>query len=276
MARFGWKRYIPAAVRRRRTARDIARFAEKGKPLSPVVVDRRAIATTFWGKAWCDNLERYSDFANRLPRGRSYVRSGAVVDLQMTPGAVSARVSGSRLYRVKVNVTPVPQPRWAAICGDCAGEIDSLVELLQGQLSTGVMTRLCQATTGLFPSPAEINFTCSCPDWAFMCKHVAAVLYAIGARLDAQPELLFLLRQVDQQDLIATGGSDLARGKTKPAAAKVLETDDLSSLFGIEISQIVPSETSPPARSDSRSRRPRASAPLVLESRRSRPGSRKR
>src|SRR5688500_16594309 len=99
MARFGWKRYVSAAMRRGRTARYIARVAGEGRGLSPGRVDGRAIATTFWGKAWCDNLERYSDFANRLPRGRSYVRSGAVVDLQITPGAVSARVSGSRLYR---------------------------------------------------------------------------------------------------------------------------------------------------------------------------------
>jgi uncharacterized Zn finger protein len=276
MARFGWKPYISAAMRRRRTARDIARFAGKGKPLSPVLVDGRAIATTFWGKAWCDNLERYSDFANRLPRGRSYVRSGAVVDLHITPGAVSARVSGSRLYRVKVNVMPVPKPHWDAICADCAGEIDSLVELLQGRLSSAVMTRLCQETTGLFPSPAEINFTCSCPDWAFMCKHVAAVLYGIGSRLDAQPELLFVLRKVDQQDLIARGGSDLSRARPRPAAAKVLESEDLSVLFGIEISQIVPSKTPAVAGPESRTRRSRASAPLVRESRGARRGSPKR
>jgi uncharacterized Zn finger protein len=262
MARFGWKRYVSAAVRRRRTARAVERFASKGKALSPVVVEGRAIAATFWGKAWCANLERYSDFANRLPRGRSYVRSGAVVDLQITSGAVTARVSGSRLYRVEVSVTPVPKPRWDAICADCAGEIDSLVELLQGRLSSGVMTRLCQETTGLFPSAAEITFTCSCPDWAFMCKHVAAVLYGIGSRLDAWPELLFVLRKVDQQDLIAKGGSDLSRAKPKRAAAKVLETDDLSALFGIEISQVVPSTTPAVAGPASRTR--------------ARPGSRKR
>ena len=73
------------------------------------------------------------------------------------------------------------------------------------------MTRLCEEKTGLFPSPKDIIFTCSCPDWASMCKHVAAVLYGIGARLDHQPELLFTLRKVDQQDLIAKAGSDLSK-----------------------------------------------------------------
>ena len=195
----------------------------------------RTIAATFWGEAWCDNLERYSDFANRLPRGRTYVRNGSVVDLQVAPGRVTALVSGSTMYDVKVTVAPVSRGRWTAICKDCSGAIDSLVELLQGRFSTGVMTRLCEENTGLFPSPKDIIFTCSCPDWASMCKHVAAVLYGIGARLDHQPELLFTLRKVDQQDLIAKAGSDLSVTRKGPAGAKVLESDDLSGMFGIEM-----------------------------------------
>ena len=134
------------------------------------------------------------------------MRNGSVVDLQVGPGRVTALVSGSTMYDVKVTVGPVPRARWSAICEDCSGAIDSLVELLQGRFSKGVMARLCEQKTGLFPSPKDIIFTCSCPDWASMCKHVAAVLYGIGARLDHQPELLFTLRKVDQQDLIATGG----------------------------------------------------------------------
>ena len=203
----------------------------------PVVVEGRAIAKTFWGQAWCDNLERYSDFANRLPRGRTYVRNGSVVDLHIAPGAVRAMVAGSDLYRIEVNVAPVPSARWRAVCRDCAGAIDSVVELLQGRFSKGVMTRLCQERTGLFPSPGEIEFTCSCPDWASMCKHVAAVLYGIGARLDEQPELLFALRKVDQQDLITRAGKGLARPGKGPKARKVLDAGDLSEMFGIEIVQ---------------------------------------
>src|SRR6185295_210792 len=196
-----------------------------GRTTSPVVIDGRKIARTFWGEAWCDNLEQYSDFSNRLPRGRTYVRNGSVFDLQIAPGRVAALVSGSDLYDVQMTVTPLPRARWSAICRDCSGAIDSLVELLQGHFSTGVMTRLCDQKTGLFPSPKEIRFTCSCPDWASMCKHVAAVLYGIGARLDHQPELLFTLRKVDQQDLIAKAGSDLSKKRKQPARAKVLVSD---------------------------------------------------
>ena len=232
-----WKPYVPVAARRRQAARAVANLAKKGQQTSPVLIDGRKIAKTFWGKAWCDNLERYSDFENRLPRGRTYVRNGSVVDLQIAPGAVRAMVSGSDLYRIEVKVAAVPKARWTGVCQDCAGAIDSVVELLQGRLSQGVMTRLCQEKTGLFPSPAEIEFTCSCPDWASMCKHVAAVLYGIGARLDEQPDLLFALRKVDQQDLITQAGKGLAQTGKGPTAGKVLDTGDLSEMFGIEMAQ---------------------------------------
>ena len=232
---YGFKPYVSVGARRAQAAREVARLKKKGRQTSPVVIEGRTIAETFWGEAWCDNLERYSDFANRLPRGRSYVRNGSVVDLQVAPGSVTALVSGSTMYDVKVTVAPVPRRHWSAICRDCAGAIDSLVELLQGRFSKGVMARLCEEKTGLFPSPKEIVFTCSCPDWASMCKHVAAVLYGIGARLDDQPELLFTLRKVDQQDLIAKAGSDISKTRKGPAGAKVLESDDLSGMFGIEM-----------------------------------------
>src|ERR1039458_4488689 len=194
---YEWRPYVSVAERRRKAAREMAKLAKKGHPVSPVVIDGRAIAKTFWGKSWCENLERYSDYCNRLPRGRTYVRNGSVVDLQIAPSEIKARVSGSEIYEVVVNVSAVPKARWNSICADCAGAIDSLVELLQGRFSKGVMERICQQKTGLFPAPAEIHFTCSCPDWASMCKHVAAVLYGIGARLDERPGLLFKLRKVD-------------------------------------------------------------------------------
>src|SRR5712664_3560404 len=157
MGYYGWKPYVSVAQRRRKAAGEMARLKKTGHPVSPVVVEGRTIARTFWGKAWCDNLERYSDFENRLPRGRTYVRNGSVVDLQIAPGAVTAMVSGSDLYRIEVKVAAVPNGRWGAVCKDCAGAIDSLVELLQGRFSQGVMTRICQEKTGLFPSPAEIE-----------------------------------------------------------------------------------------------------------------------
>jgi uncharacterized Zn finger protein len=232
---YGFKPYVSVGARRAQAARELAKFQKKGRRMSPVAIDGRKIARTFWGEAWCDNLERYSDYANRLPRGRTYVRNGSVVDLQVGPGRVTALVSGSTMYDVKVTVGPVPRARWSAICTDCSGAIDSLVELLQGRFSKAVMARLCEQKTGLFPSPKDIIFTCSCPDWASMCKHVAAVLYGIGARLDHQPELLFALRNVNQQDLIAKAGSDLSKKRKAPAGMKVLASDDLSEMFGIEM-----------------------------------------
>jgi len=232
---YNWRPYVPVAERRRAAEREIAKRKKKGHPVSPVTIEGRAIARTFWGRAWCDNLERYSDFSNRLPRGRTYVRNGSVVDLQIASGAVKAVVSGSELYQIAVEVSAVPKARWTSICTDCAGAIDSLVELLQGRLSKGVMERLCRQQTGLFPAPAEIKFSCSCPDWASMCKHVAAVFYGIGARLDEQPQLLFTLRKVDEKDLIAKAGRGLPVSKTRPAADKILADDRLSELFGLDM-----------------------------------------
>ncbi|MBM4027342.1 MAG: hypothetical protein FJ280_18335 [Planctomycetes bacterium] len=236
MAYWGqWRPYVSQAERRRRAAAEMAKLKKRGHPAAPVELRSRTIASTFWGKAWCDNLEGYGDYANRLPRGRTYVRNGSVVDLQVAPGAVNARVSGSDLYKVKVDIEPVPKLRWKAICKACAGGIDSLVELLQGRFSKGVMERICRQRTGLFPAPEEIRFSCSCPDWASMCKHVAAVLYGVGSRLDDQPELLFRLRKVDEKDLLAGTAKGLPISRKKPAAGKVLDTADLSGIFGLEL-----------------------------------------
>jgi len=235
MSWYEFRPYVPVAQRRRQAEQKLKKLKKKGQSVAPVTIEGRTIAKSFWGKSWCDNLERYSDYANRLPRGRTYVRNGSVVDLRIAPGAVTALVSGTDLYRIEVKVAVVPAARWKAVCRDCAGAIDSLVELLQGRFSTGVMARICQEKTGLFPSPAEITFTCSCPDWASMCKHVAAVLYGIGARLDEQPDLLFALRKVDQQDLIARAGKGLPQTGKGPKAGKILDAGDLSEMFGIEI-----------------------------------------
>ncbi len=232
---YGFKPYVPVAERRRRAEREMQKRAKKGHPVSPVRIEGRAIAKTFWGKAWCDNLERYSDFANRLPRGRTYLRNGSVVDLQVERGEVRAFVSGSELYQVAVRVAPVPRRQWKSICAGCSGAVDSLVELLQGRLSDAVMRRICEPKEGLFPVSAEITLSCSCPDWAEMCKHVAAVLYGIGARLDERPELLFLLRAVDEKDLIAKAGRDLPSSRATPRRAKVLADESLGEIFGLDL-----------------------------------------
>jgi uncharacterized Zn finger protein len=238
MSYYEWRAYVPVAERRRKAEKKLAKFKKMGQSVDPVRIDGRTIAKSFWGKSWCTNLERYSDFANRLPRGRTYVRNGSILDLQIAKGKVSAFVSGSKLYTVTINVAPVLATSWKAVCKDCAGSINSLVELLQGRLSKGVMDRVCREGNGLFPAPEEIELSCSCPDWADMCKHVAAVLYGIGARLDDRPELLFALRGVDISDLLASAGQDLPLNKEAPDAAKVLEDGDVATLFGLEMAEL--------------------------------------
>ncbi len=231
----GWAPYVPVAARKANAARAAARLKKSGREVSPVTIKGLKIATTFWGRAWCDNLERYSDYANRVPRGRTYVRNGSVIDLQIGAGRVEALVSGSEVYRVALDVTPVPARQWKAIRARCAGGIASLVELLQGRFSQGVMAHLCEQRTGLFPTPKEIGFSCSCPDSACMCKHVAAVLYGVGARFDHQPELLFRLRQVDEQDLVAGAAAAAPLSVSAPDSGKVLRDDDLAGIFGVEL-----------------------------------------
>ena len=243
MSFYNWKPYVSAAERKRKAEQKLLKMNKAGAELQPVRIEGQKIATTFWGKAWCQNMERYSDFDSRLPRGRTYVRNGSVLDLRIEPGKVAAMVSGSDLYQVQIALQPVEDARWKAICKDCSGSIDSLVELLQGKLSTAVMERICRPGTGLFPAPAELKFSCSCPDWADMCKHVAAVFYGIGARLDEQPELLFLLRQVNEKELIAKAAALPVPAPGK-AARNVLVNDDLSALFGLEM-ETAPAHTEP-------------------------------
>src|SRR5205814_972861 len=168
---YGWRPYVTVAERRRKAVREMEKLKKKGHPVSPVVVEGRAIAKTFWGKAWCQNLESYSDFANRLPRGRTYARNGSVVDLQIEQGRLRALVSGSSLYTAKVEIRPLQSDRWKRLARECAGKIDSVVELLSGRLSGGVMEILCGRERGLFPSSTEISLSCSCPDGAWLCKH---------------------------------------------------------------------------------------------------------
>jgi uncharacterized Zn finger protein len=231
---WSFKPYVSVAQRRAKAARKVKELEKKGRAVLPVRIEGKTIARTFWGKAWCDNLESYSDFENRLPRGRSYVRNGSVCDLQIEPGRVTALVCGSDLYKIKIGIKPLSAPGWAAVKRQCAGQIGSLIELLGGKLSQAVMQIITRHDGGLFPKPAEIELDCSCPDWADMCKHVAAALYGVGARLDERPELLFVLRQVDHLELISQAGDIKALTKGK-GAQKTIAADSLSDVFGIEL-----------------------------------------
>ncbi len=245
---WSWKPYVSAAQRRAKAAREASKLAKKGRQLSPVQIAGRNMASTFWGKAWCENLEAYSDFSNRLPRGRTYARNGAVVDLQITAGQVTALVSGSSLYKIQIAIKPLPQALWQSVQTACAGKIDSLLELLQGRLSPSVLEIVTHRENGLFPKPAEITMDCSCPDWADMCKHVAASLYGIGARLDQNPELLFLLRGIDPAELISKASQAITQTSPNEAAAHLAEAE-LADVFGIDIespTQVEPKIAKPP------------------------------
>lgn len=231
---WGYAPYVPVAERKKKAAKKVAALMKKGRVINPVVIEGRTIAKTFWGKLWCKHLESYSDYENRLPRGRTYVRNGSVIDLKLHSGEVKALVSGSEIYTVTIRIDPIPEPKWKVLLKESAGKIDSLVELLQGKFSKGVMEIMTHENKGLFPHPDELKLDCSCYDYADMCKHVAAVLYGVGAHLDECPQDLFLLREVNHTDLIAqVGASDLSQPGSIPEGETL--DGDLSSLFGIDI-----------------------------------------
>jgi uncharacterized Zn finger protein len=236
MSYYGWKPYVPVAKRRAKAEREMKRLAKQGQPIEPVRIAGRSIAHSFWGQAWCEHLEGFSDYANRLPRGRTYVRNGSVCHLHIGSGRIEAIVSGSELYQIQIDIDPLPEGQWQRLRDQCRGRIGSALELLQGRLSKEGMAIVTHREQGLLPKPGEIRMHCSCPDWAGLCKHLAAVLYGVGARLDQQPELLFQLRGVDPQGLIGTD-LDLTRAATGAGRHRRLDGDDLSGLFGVAIDE---------------------------------------
>jgi uncharacterized Zn finger protein len=240
---FQYRPYVSVEQRRLQAAKEVKNLTGKGKIIQPVKIDGQKIAHSFWGKAWCENLERYSDYASRLPRGRSYVRNGSVVDLAITKGKIEAQVLGSEMYTVTIGIGAVKDEQWSAIRNDCTGGIASLVELLQGKLSKGVMERVAREGDGLFPAPQEITLKCSCYDWADMCKHVAAVMYGIGHRLDAKPELLFALRGVEAEELVTSAGAAVGGATTAPDTSLDMADGDMAALFGLEMA--VPESPAP-------------------------------
>ena len=243
-----WRRYVPVAARRAKALREMNKLRKKGKDIQPVEIEGRTIARSFWGKRWCEHLESFSDYANRLPRGRTYVRNGSVCHLAIQPGRIDAIVSGSELYDVTIRIDKLKAVVWKLVKTRCSGQIGSMLELLQGKLSQQVMGVVTDRDRGLFPKPGEIKLDCSCPDWATMCKHVASVLYGVGSRLDDRPESLFLLRGVDTAELIAT---EMAL-PGDAASDDALADDALAGIFGIDLdtgidTDISSGDTSPPA-----------------------------
>jgi len=243
MSYYSWRPYVSVAKRRAKALKQMQKLRKKGKKIEPVEIDGRTIAHSFWGKAWCNHLESFSDFSNRLPRGRTYARNGSVCHLKILPGKIKAIVSGSELYNVVINIKPLKKSVWKSIKKQCSGKIGSMLELLQGKLSDYVMGIVTKRNNGLMPLPGEIKFGCDCPDWATMCKHVAAVLYGIGNRLDTQPELLFVLRGVDASELIS-GDIDMTIADAS-TAAKTIADDKLADIFGADIDLDISGQTAP-------------------------------
>lgn len=243
-------------------ARESLRSRSSGS--QPVVIEGSKIAQSFWGQAWCRHLEGLADYSNRLPRGRTYVRSGAVVDLDIQPGLVKARVQGTRLYTVEIRISPCLPSRWKKLVARCSGSIDSVVALLQGQVAPAVIAHLIDPEFGLFPSPSDMQATCSCPDFASLCKHIAATFFGVGARLDRAPELFFRLRQVDQDDLFATAAAPLA----SPANSQPELTEDLAALFDLtfdEGSASIPERKTSPRKARAPTSRPPSTRAAAVE-----------
>ena len=249
-----YKPYVPVAQRRLDGHKAVEKLRKKGVVIEPLgeLSHRTKIATSFWGSAWCKHLESFSDYENRLPRGRTYVRNGSVLHLAILPGEVKALVQGSELYEETITITPMDKKKWQAIQNKCKGRVGSLIELLQGRISDEIMRVVTDPEDGLFPKLSQIKLNCNCPDWATMCKHVAAVLYGIGARLDSQPELLFKLRGVDHNDLISAAVDGSAFGASAGGRSggrrRTLDSAALGDVFGIDLDEATPVPESKPKR----------------------------
>ena len=235
-----YPRYVSVAEKRARAEKKIRQLRKKQPDIQPVILAGQALATTWWGKAWNKNLERYADYSNRIGRGRSYVRHMAVVDLKIAPGRVDALVQGTRSapYKVRISIAGIQKKNWQAIKKKCRQELSSLPDLLAGKFPRKLEDVFMVRDRGLFPTPSEISFDCSCPDWADMCKHVAATLYGVGARLDENPALFFTLRKVDMEDLVDAAvreRTDAIIAQKPGASSRLIDDDKLSDLFGLDI-----------------------------------------
>lgn len=266
MRYWGYPEYVSVAEKKAKAARKLREFARKNPNIRPVVIEGGKIALTWWGKAWNLNLEQYADYSNRIGRGRSYVRNGAVLDLQIERGEVNALVQGSHAqpYSVCVKIQTLKKDIWNQIKSACEDTLESFQELLAGKFPKALGEIFTSRNTGLFPAPREINFSCSCPDWASMCKHVAAVLYGVGARLDEDPKLFFRLRDADISKLIkqtVTGKTEKLLEKASRKSGRIIEDADISSVFGIDIEEPAAILGRKPSESKPTGKKTKAAAP---------------
>lgn len=227
---WGWRKYVPVGDRIANGRKKVKKRLKNGVIPDPVEIEGRIIAREFWGIQWCDQMESFSDYESRLQRGRSYARNGSICHLSIEEGVVEAYVTGSDLYSVSIRISPISSDKWQRIVHQAKGRVGSLLELLKGSVSKEIMKIVIDPEKGLLPQADEIKYSCDCPDWAYMCKHVAAVLYGIGNRLDMRPDLLFILRGVDPKELLSTEWME-----EEQRSENVIELEGLSGLFDIEL-----------------------------------------
>lgn len=225
-----------AAEIKKRSSESVKREKEKGKLLEPVQVTGRTIVKNWWGQAWCSNLEQYADYASRLDRGKRYIRTGAVLDLKIEKGKIRARVQGTRKapYKVEIRISPLSEEKCQEIIKQCSRKIENLEMLLSGTFPEE-LKELFQGNNGLFPEPKEISFSCSCPDWALLCKHVAAALYGVGVRLDNNPGLFFQLRGINMEhfiDVTLANKVEAMLENAGKASSRIID-GNVDALFGV-------------------------------------------
>ena len=242
MSYWGFPKYVSVAEKKAKAAKKLKELSKKKTNMKPVALEGNALAHTWWGKAWNRNLEQYADYSNRIGRGRSYVRHGAVLDLQVEPGEVIALVQGSGLnpYSVSVKIQTLKKETWQRMKTACEGTLESFQELLAGNFPKALGEIFICKDSGMFPAPREIKFDCSCPDWADMCKHVAAVLYGVGVRLDEDPKLFFRLRDAGIDELIkqaVAGKVEKLLEKAGRKSGRIIEDKDIASVFGIDMEE---------------------------------------
>lgn len=238
-----YPRYVSVGEKRRNAQMAAEKLMKKGKILNPVIIEGKKVVNTFWGIAWCDNMEAYQDFENRIGRGHAYVKNGYVIDLKIGKGKINALVQGSSLYKIEILIDSLSKSNWTKIKKACTGKISSLIELISGKLSDEIIGAFCDLENGLFPKPSEIKMKCSCPDYSSLCKHLAATLYGIGARLDSNPELFFDLRDIDKNELFTGQISDSETLK-KATNLENMSVTDMAQVFDIELDTI--EEVKPP------------------------------
>jgi len=175
---------------------------------------------TWWSRRFIGVLESFG-VGSRLERGRDYARTGQVVELDVEPGIVLAKVQGTRYtpYRVRIRAKLLSDHQWRRAERALAAQALPLAHLLAGLMPPDVEELLGACNLTLFPaSYDDLKASCTCPDAENPCKHIAAVYYLLAERFDADPFLIFTWRGRTQEELLA--GLRARRGRSrKPAAA---------------------------------------------------------